>query len=561
VKASRVLLLFSFLLTAHFKHVMSADMLVDLTKTYTIPDDGNTWYLESSYSLTDDFFVDGIFEIRSTGTLKIDETTINGVDDGGAAGSNIEIRIEPTGDLRVKNNGTLLLKSGNGGTGGGAGSPGGNGGAITLVSIGDFFVEEGGFFTLEGGAGGVGGAASAHYTTGAVGGSGGTIVVYHFSEVVFNSGAIPQFVGGAGGDGGASALLARNGGSGGGGGKIVLQGDSNVYVGESVLLEIYGGAGGDGESGIGVPEPPTDSAYGGNGGTGGAVEISSADLIITFSSGSFLSTQSGSNGSAGSGNPTYAGSGGAGGVTKLIYGKIVLLDDARVITSVGSGGPSLLYNFTIEDFGAFSYTDPRITLTQQLDINFTWVIDSNKKIYGNGNKIILGASGEIVVNSGVSLLLDNLEVEGVSSTNVRCLGATSLISLQNADFVLSNNYTFGTGQISVNGTCNIDGSGKTFLFQSANALTIQTGSSFQFTPNTIFSYDSSSNNLLQMSDASSILFLDNATLLATQALSLSTGVLSTDGRVTLQGIGRLSLSGLSDIIVRNAILRSGDVVL
>ena len=82
----------------------------------------------------------------------------------------------------------------------------------------------------------------------------------------------------------------------------------------------------------------------------------------------------------------------------------------------------MIGDLTIVDVDTpFNFYDSLITLSQNLDVDFTWTISAAKEIYGNGNSIILGTNGEIVVDPNVNLFLQNLSLNGVTGFEVSCL--------------------------------------------------------------------------------------------------------------------------------------------
>ena len=469
--------------------------------TYTIPDDTNTYTFDWTYALTDDMTINGTFEIIGLGDLTCDHEIV--VNDGG------DFRVTAS-DGRSGAGGHNAMLWGGGevsvGNGGLLQLSGGNGsdGVLMAFSGGNAIVNPS--ITIEAygflrGVGGTGGSSTSNYNSA----NGGVVRI---------NGAINQqangrieFFGGNGGDGAAAST-----GNGGDGGTV------NVFA-SMVLDGTLSATGGDGG----------DNGASSSGGDGGNVQFNS--IATLGGAGSMLMYR----GNYGSG--TSAG--------MVMVGDVA---DGKLLIS-GKATPLEL-------------CDSIISLTTTLELNETWTICAcDQKVYGNGNKIVLGASGEIVVPANCAVLFDNLEIEGVSDTNIRCLEDTSTLSFDNVVLDLDTSYAFTEGNLYFAGNCTVEGGGFTFGFESDGVMNIQPNSKLTFSPNTIFEYDTTPASLLVMAASSSILSLDNAKLLATQPLTLLTGILDIEGFGIVEGVGTLSLGGLRGMMIQGGLARVGDVTL
>jgi hypothetical protein len=576
------------------KKAFAADVLWSISSTYIIPDDGDTWYMETTQSLTDDFVINGVFEVRSTGTLQVSTATTAGGNNNATDGT--DVTITNNGTLTIKNNGTVIVNGGAGGTGANnqanaeVSTYGGAGGKARLLNTGSLNVEGGGFLNIKGGTGGAGGSAvvfgggsadrfgmwggdggmgwlndsgtlslssganlvmdggnggagnnasyedSGYVAMGGPGGRGGAAKMNSSALLSLSSGTIIKLNGGTGGNGGASYTETIPGGAisgdGGGGGDVIWIPTGRVDL-EGVDFSIYEGDGGD-EGSVGVPEFTNAVLKGGVGGYGGNISLQGTFNIAAIGNFKIIA------GSVGTELSTYG-------------------QNSYSISGTGGG---TIGDLTLVDIDTpFNFYDSVITLSQNLDVDFTWTISADKQIYGNGNSIILGPSGEIVVDPNLNLYLQNLSLDGVTGFEIRCLDDSSSITLDDVTINLDGNLSFTEGMLVIKGTCIIDGAGKTFLFQSSEPLLILNGATLKISPQVVFEYDTSPASLLQFGNSASTLFLDSSTLLATQALTLQTGTLSTDGLATLQGVGRLSFGGLGNFVIRGGLLRLGNVVI
>jgi hypothetical protein len=209
--------------------------------------------------------------------------------------------------------------------------------------------------------------------------------------------------------------------------------------------------------------------------------------------------------------------------------------------------------------GGLYYNTTKVVLVDDLDIDYTWTITEKATIHGNNNKINLGANGAIEIQgSGASLLLKDVIIDNISGNQIRCTDNTTTLSIDNVTWIQDANYSFTKGALDIKNNWLIKGTGTTFSYQSDQTSTINSYARLVF-QKTVFDYDTASNNLLQMSDSSSLIILDRTTLQATQACTLATGKLLTRGLTILQGDATLNLEGLADISVFGALTRYGTV--
>lgn len=605
-------------------------------QTYTIPDDGYTYTLDWSFSLTDDLLISGTLKILAltdhvvaltndghqiaieadgvltltagwgangtdgsgshgvdgvdgkdvwlvnNGTITVDGTlTLTGgkggdggsassSNNGGAGGSAGDTKLIGSGNIFVTSYGLLSLNggaSGNGGDGGPSGldnigGDGGGGGNVQASGTGSFFIESLGTFILKGGTGGNGGKAGGGIAenNGGSGGGGGIVTVEAtFAAIDISMQATLTLQGGDSGRGGDGGGVESNSGIGGTGGDAEIK-ETTLSI-TNGFINLYGGNGGNGGSGSG--------SKGGNASSAGSAKIRST-INIVKSNNTTINLQGGDGGAAGS---TPGGNGGNGGSAEIIndtnniFFVIASMDSSITVNANdglnndGAGGITrLLFGISVRREDQPLY-DPNLTLSQTLSIDYTWTITQNQNIWGNGNTIALGPNGEIVIDNDIMLLLDNLDIENVAENNIRCLNENAEINLNNVTWTQSANYTFTQGTLTIDGDCTINGAYTTFKVEDiTKPVTILSGASLNFSTNTTFAYDTSPGNLIVLSSPTSILGLDNATLLATQDLTLQTGILSTNGLAIVQGTGTLSLVGLNDIVARGRIAAVGNVV-
>lgn len=155
-------------------------------------------------------------------------------------------------------------------------------------------------------------------------------------------------------------------------------------------------------------------------------------------------------------------------------------------------------------------------------------------IYGNGHKITVSRNNPIIVRDGDLTIQDTI-IGGMGDNNLRCLFGTGRITLRDCIIILERDYTFTQGGITFSGDTMITGTNR-FIYSSTVASTISSNSTLYVDQRTIFSYApvNTRRDLLFMTDVSSVLYLDGATLLTTgTGIRLSRGTILVDNRVTL----------------------------
>ena len=202
-----------------------------------------------------------------------------------------------------------------------------------------------------------------------------------------------------------------------------------------------------------------------------------------------------------------------------------------------------------------------VNLDSSLELDYTWTITDKAVINGYGNKITLADGGEIVLyGDSASLLLDDIIIEGVGGNNIRCTDNNTTLSLHNVVWYQDSNYSLTMGKFYVAGDWAIAGNDTAFSYQTVQTSEIAQDASIRFISNT-FEYDTGAVDRLTLAGASSVLHLDRATMLSTQALTLSTGTLVTTGNATLDGSSaRLDLQALAEIKTNGAVTEIGTVV-
>ncbi len=164
----------------------------------------------------------------------------------------------------------------------------------------------------------------------------------------------------------------------------------------------------------------------------------------------------------------------------------------------------------------------------------------NCSINGKGKSIIIDeALGGVQVETGSCLTFYNLELKGIANNNLRCASNSSSLCFQDCKLTLSSVFTFDTGSMLFKGDVIISGTNK-FVYSSSVGSTINSNSILCFDKGVPFYFSPSvlNRDLLYMTDETSYLFFDGATLISTETgLRLTRGTLLIDNNVTFSALG------------------------
>ena len=154
-------------------------------------------------------------------------------------------------------------------------------------------------------------------------------------------------------------------------------------------------------------------------------------------------------------------------------------------------------------------------------------------INGRGMILDIEPTCTLYVDSNASLLFKDVIVRGVSGNQLDGIDATSTYSFQDVQLLLDGNYSFTIGKFDIIKDLEIIGKDAIFAYQTDQVSTISTNGKLILDTGVTFSYDPSaaSSTLLQMTDASSQICLNSATLHTTStSLQLTKGRLIVDGQ-------------------------------
>lgn len=172
------------------------------------------------------------------------------------------------------------------------------------------------------------------------------------------------------------------------------------------------------------------------------------------------------------------------------------------------------------------------------------------KITGQNHALTLNSGGKLWIDNNSSVTLKDVTVKGLQSGSIGFYNPNGVIACDNVTFVLDANLSLTQGKLDIIGDCKLTGS-YAFIYQSAIPSAINTGSSLIFDKGITFSYApvSASRNLITMTDTSSKLVLNGATLKST-----TTGLQLTKGTLVIRDLSYIS----SDALVLSEAIQFGD---
>ncbi len=178
-------------------------------------------------------------------------------------------------------------------------------------------------------------------------------------------------------------------------------------------------------------------------------------------------------------------------------------------------------------------TSASINLNSNVSLAGTWTFSGHCALKGNGHTLNLGEMGNIVVESDSQLCLQNIKLEMVDESNIRCMSDSSVIVLDDMLWMqdCSHEYTFTTGSMKFKNKVQVSGNGL-FVYDSSQTSTICAESQIKFDMGITCSINSqkAGMHVLEMEDDTSTLLLQNSSLYLT-----STGLQLEKGTFLVKG--------------------------
>jgi len=182
----------------------------------------------------------------------------------------------------------------------------------------------------------------------------------------------------------------------------------------------------------------------------------------------------------------------------------------------------------------FLFNNIVISFNGDTVIKKVWKFTGISRICGKGNTLTLDNTGFLEIGSGSHLIIEDVFIRGVQDFNIQCLADNSLVTLRNCELILSSDYTFSQGSLIFEHDVILSGS-YSFNYATNTTSTIKTASRLVIDEGLTFSYAPiiAKQNLLYMTDETSILHMDGSTLHSTRTgMHIAGGSLVIDNKVT-----------------------------
>jgi WD40 repeat protein len=192
------------------------------------------------------------------------------------------------------------------------------------------------------------------------------------------------------------------------------------------------------------------------------------------------------------------------------------------------------------------FTNLKTTILSNVILRRPLRFKGNCTINGLGNTLYMDTGSELRVDPGASVLFENLTIDNIQGTNIRCFDSLGTITLSNVQWQQESTFTFTQGRFIFENDVVISGS-QIFSYQSAQQSIIDQFCTLLLDTGMTFSYAPSSNarNLLAMVDVTSQLYLRGATLRSTTTgLQLTKGTLIIEDRCEVQSAATVASEGI-----------------
>jgi len=196
------------------------------------------------------------------------------------------------------------------------------------------------------------------------------------------------------------------------------------------------------------------------------------------------------------------------------------IDLAACVLSIGAKERTPLDSISFEGAGG------SVVMEGNMELSSTLTFDGNCILNGNDNVLSLGTGAELIVESGATLKLKDLTIKGVKETNISCVDDTSLLVLENVNWLQDEDFVFAQGAFHIAEKVTLGGV-KKFTYQTSQTSTIQSNAYLRLDYGSTFSYDPpiADSGLLAFEDNQSRFIVRGATVHTTV-----TGMQMTSGK-------------------------------
>lgn len=188
-----------------------------------------------------------------------------------------------------------------------------------------------------------------------------------------------------------------------------------------------------------------------------------------------------------------------------------------------------------------------VQLVYNAALSATWTFSGFNILTAIGHSCDLSAGGQIVVESGSTLILSNIRMRSVGGNNIRCADATAQLILDDCELNLSSDYSFTVGSLTVNNDVTFRGT-SVFTYATSQTSTINLDSTLAFNDGISFNYSplSLNNALLYCVAPTSVVSLSDA-----QVCVGDGGLCLTGGTLQVAGKSSLDIGSTGTLVLGN----------
>lgn len=224
---------------------------------------------------------------------------------------------------------------------------------------------------------------------------------------------------------------------------------------------------------------------------------------------------------------------------KIIAARPILMAEDVVFTGSGTvnllnryinlGGQNLKWTSTVtwDGSGGIMILRSNVYLTSK------WTFSGNCTLYGDGNRVQFGPTGQIEVERGSTLVFRNVKLDGVLDGQVVCADDAAKIVFDSVGWTQDSNYTFDKGKFDIVNKMSITGPDTVFTYNSGQRSYIRDRSTLNLNQDITFAYDpqTSDRDLVKLDGPKSRIVMNSASLSST-----ATGLQLTKGFLEIHGV-------------------------
>jgi len=227
--------------------------------------------------------------------------------------------------------------------------------------------------------------------------------------------------------------------------------------------------------------------------------------------------------------------------------------NVQSLGTILGNGYTMDFCSTVTIVPAATFNAMEVVINNDVMLTGTLTFQGDCRLVGNGNTIYLGNGAGIVIDTGATLKLSNVILNGISDGNILCVDDSSALILDTVKWYQNGDYTFNNGSIQfVDSVCFFGNN--SFTYASAYTSTIQSESTWAIAGDMqiiMGQYAPSGAQPLYMVDSTSQLKFSDSQLSVTQyGIMFTQGTLIFDAIVTVDD---QSTSTTNGIIIGNGV--------